>query len=251
MKFLSVEWHDSLPSTNDFLLMRLNQSELPEPPSGTVIAARSQSSGRGRAAREWTSVPGRDLTFSFLYHTTAAPQKLVSLAMAVSLAITDTLAARGIFAQTKWPNDVLVRGKKIAGILVERVPKNDSAVIVGIGVNINMSVAEAACIDRSATSVCLETGEEARVEDILAPLLDALLPRVSAWEEAGFAGLREDWLVRVSSLNENIQVGHGEQRQSGVLTGFGEYGELLLTTEPDTTKAIWSGELEPARKSAI
>jgi len=132
MKFY-LQWYARLPSTNTFLKERLAvESKLP---SGTVVAAREQTQGRGRREREWLSSSGENLTFSLLLRGKYAPRHLPSASMAAAVAIAELLEAEGLQPSLKWPNDVLVGGKKICGILSEGI---SGGVIIGIGLNVNM-----------------------------------------------------------------------------------------------------------------
>ena len=244
MRFLSPEWHDRLPSTNTVLLERLRTGEAPAP--GFVLAARDQTAGRGRYERTWVGSGGQNLTFSFLLVTQQEGAHLASVPMAVALGVADALAEYGIAAQTKWPNDVLIDGGKICGILSERCDRSHpdgTAVVVGVGLNVNMAGVEAAAIGRPATSMRIETGREYAVEAVLDRVLAALAGRVSHWETGGFAALRTDWLARCCFVGDRVSVGEGEDRRAGVLAGFGEAGQLLLRGDDGAVEAIWAGDV--------
>ena len=115
----TVEWHDRLTSTNVALRERfLEDADLA---GGLIIAAHEQTAGRGRQDRRWLGSPGKNLCFSLLVRSRAEPMALPSLTMATALAVTDMLVANKIPAAPKWPNDVLVDGRKICGILSERI----------------------------------------------------------------------------------------------------------------------------------
>jgi len=264
MDSFQVTWHAELASTNTHLRDRAVAD--PNLPSGTVIAARCQTAGRGRHNRSWITEPGRDLAFSFLWRGQMPPETLPSLLMAASLAVADALGAFGVDARCKWPNDALARNRKICGILAEFVPRKnengggegrasarpqvcnagsgraearpsqtvfllqnmEQAAVVGIGVNINMTAAEAAAIDRPATSVLIETGKSWPIESVLAAILDRLAGRVAQWEQGGFEGLRRDWERYVVGLGLPVVIEQDDQRKAGVLAGFDTHGALRL-----------------------
>ncbi|MEW6751418.1 MAG: biotin--[acetyl-CoA-carboxylase] ligase [Candidatus Latescibacterota bacterium] len=234
VEFLPPQWHDSLPSTNTWLHDRLRAGV--ELPAGCVLAARQQTAGRGRQGRSWVSSPGRDLTFSFLVRPRVAAPGLLSLPMAVALGVVDVLADLGVAGQTRWPNDVHVQGRKVCGILAEG---HGGALVVGVGLNVNMDAAEAASIDRPATSVQIETGREWPLEPLLARLLQAIAARLEAWERGGFAALREDWLGACAGLGEPVEA----EGLRGRLEGFGEHGEALVRLADGGLRRVWSGEL--------
>jgi BirA family transcriptional regulator, biotin operon repressor / biotin---[acetyl-CoA-carboxylase] ligase len=239
----TIHWRDSLPSTNSAL--REWWRDYPELSEGTVLAARCQTAGRGRLDRTWITAPGRDLAFSLLLRPCVPPGHLPSLPMAAALAVAHALDAFGLAAQVKWPNDVLVGGRKICGILSEALALDPAPVIIlGIGVNVNMTEMEAAAIDRPATSLYIETGKPQTIEAVLDAVLEALPPCYVRWEDQGFSGLREDWLVRVRGLGEAVSINTGEETRDGILEGFGERGDLLLRDARGAIVPLIVGDLD-------
>jgi BirA family biotin operon repressor/biotin-[acetyl-CoA-carboxylase] ligase len=245
MDFLPPKWIDHIPSTNTALLDQLAGGTTL--PSGTVLATDEQTAGRGRGTNQWQTEPGRDLACSFVLHAAVASRDLCSLSMAVALGVADLLDRVGITAQTKWPNDVIVGDRKICGILPElsqsRLRQGTPAVVVvGVGLNVGMSGDEAATIDQPATSILIESGRPITARQLLPDLLDALAPPLDHWSAGGFAALRQDWENRCAGLGQVVTVIDDSTRRQGVLAGFGDGGQLLLT-ENDTTVDIWAGHL--------
>ncbi len=237
----SIAWFDRLPSTNTFLREELRQQ--PAPKNGAVFAAREQTAGRGRCGRTWQTAPGTNLCFSIFVETDCALMDVPSCTMAAALGITDYLNGRGIPAAPKWPNDVLVGGRKICGILSERVETDStSGIIVGIGLNVNMSTEQAEAIDRPATSMLIETGTGGDLTRTLEELLPYLGAWIDQWKPAGFPAIRSAWTERAGPIGKPLQVHDGALRKSGTLAGFGDYGELLLRTEQGI-ETIWSGDV--------
>lgn len=244
MQFLPVQWFDSLPSTNAWLRERMAEGGEP-PPSGTVVAAREQTAGRGRFDRQWVATPGRDLAFSFLIHTAAPRAQLPSLAMAVALGVADALDAFHLHPMLKWPNDVLIRGQKICGILAESVSKPGSemnSVVVGVGLNVNMDAETAARIPKPATSVRIELGRTTPVELMLQGLLLCIETWIELWEANGFDALRQEWLTRGVEIGAALAVEDHGRRIEGAVAGYGDHGELLLQDATDTIHVIASGD---------
>lgn len=237
MKFQQPQWHDELPSTNTTLSEWLREGR--ELPDGLVLAARAQTAGRGRYERRWLAQPGRNLTFSMLLRSAAPNMQLLSLPMAAALGVATYLEACGIVAQTKWPNDVLVGGRKICGILAER----GAAVVLGIGLNVNMDADAAAAIDRPATSLRIETGAESAVEEVLDELLIHLEEWIAHWQVGGFAALRAAWESRCANMGEYVEVGEDAARRTGVVLGFGAAGQLLLREDDGTKVEVWAGDI--------
>jgi len=240
--FLPPEWVASVPSSNDVLLGRLASGEAL--PHGYVLAAREQTAGRGRQGRTWVS-GAADLAFSFVWRTGSGPERFPSLPMAAALAVRAALSESGVAARTKWPNDVLAGGRKIGGILSEtgrQRPGNRAVLVVGIGVNVNTTAAEAGRIRPAATSLRAETGRRHRVAALLDAVLRELAGRLARWETGGFEGVRDEWSAHCVWRGQEITVtGEGGAR-SGILAGFGSQGELLLKEPGGSIRAIWAGD---------
>lgn len=253
MHFLPPTWADSLPSTNTALLDQLASGIVL--PHGMVLATDDQTAGRGQGARQWQAAPGQDLACSFVLHAAVDTPRLCSLSMAVALGVADLLDGLGLRAATKWPNDVLAgdsKRAKICGILAELSPKKRGStavpvVIVGVGLNVGMTASAAAAIDQPATSVRIETGRVMAPRALLPGLLQALAPRLDSWLADGFAGLQADWENRCIGLGEPVTIVEATRERHGVLAGFGDAGQLLLTEErpngDGATVEIWTGRL--------
>ena len=249
MKF-HVEWFDRLASTNTAMRDRFFKGL--EIRNGQIVAAREQTAGRGRQARTWISSPRQNLCFSLFIQTEVELVAVPSLTMAAALAVNDLLRSMGILSAPKWPNDVLANGKKICGILSERVERKDAftpsstapdtGIIVGIGLNVNMSHEEAHAIDRPATSILIESGQAADIPHTLEALLQPLDFWIGEWEKGGFSNLREPWTEKAGPIGKPLTVHDGDIRKSGTLAGFGDHGELLLNTEHGL-ETIWSGDV--------
>ena len=164
--------------------------------------------------------------------------------MAAALGVADCLEDHGLTAQTKWPNDVIVGRRKIAGILPEPAPgsRQPQLVVLGIGLNLGMTRAEAEAIDQPATSVLVETGSAPSPREALPGLLLRLTPWLEAWTAGGFTALRGGWEARCAGLGERVTVVDDGQRLSGMLAGFGDDGQLLLE-EGGAVREVWAGSL--------
>ncbi len=235
MKFY-LQWYARLPSTNTFLKERLVvESKLT---SGTVVAAREQTQGRGRLEREWLSSSGENLTFSVLLRGKYKPSHLPSASMAAAVAVAELLEAEGLKPSLKWPNDVLVNGKKICGILSEGIA---NGVIIGIGLNVNMQKTDH--IDQPATSILIETKKRGDVDQLLQKLLKQLSVRLDEWAQGGFSKVRKNWESKIPNIGKSVTVHDGGAGHTGVLAGFGPDGELLLRDKSGVISTIWAGDL--------
>ena len=245
MKFLDPEWHDKLSSTNTVLLEWLRDGVAI--PTGFVLAAVEQTAGHGRYNRLWVSQPGQDLTFSFLLHTKHDISGIASLPMAVALGTASALDTFGMVTNTKWPNDLLVRGMKIGGILCQKSNVNvplENAIIVGMGINVNMQEVDAASIEKPATSLRIETGRIYPIKEVLAIILEVLPHWIDRWEEDGFPSIREDWAARCYHMGKHITVGDVNDLKSGILEGFGDKGQILLRGDDGNIRDVWVGDVE-------
>lgn len=145
---------DSISSTNDWAKEHIATFDRN---CVTIISADSQTAGRGQFGREWVSPPQKNLYASFCFFVSESQRDALSLTHVMAIAISNLLEEEGISPQIKWPNDVLVHGRKIAGILCETVPLGDEiAVVIGLGMNINMSAEDFVSVGRAATSFAIE-----------------------------------------------------------------------------------------------
>jgi len=243
--FDTPEWQEELPSTNTALCRRLRAGEALQP--GFVLAVRNQTCGRGRLDRVWRSTPGRDLAFSFFYQGEEDATRLCSLPMSVALGIAAFLEEMGLAPGLKWPNDVRVGSRKIGGILAEQVEGAGTRVVVGVGLNVNMTKEQAGAIDQPATSLGIETGRLLDIHEILAALLPCLAGPIAAWRSGGFAALRSNWLDRCDLLNEPVEVVEEDRRLAGRMESVGKNGELLLRLPDGRLKEIWAGDVVSLR----
>lgn len=243
MNFRPPEWIEQVASTNSLLLERIGSGA--GAPPGMVLATDDQTGGRGRGQRTWVSRPGSDLACSLVLEAAGAgARQLGSLSMAAALGVADCLAECGLTAQTKWPNDVIAGRRKIAGILPEPAPGSGQPqlVVLGIGLNLGMTWAEAEAIDQPATSVLVETGSAPSPQEVLPGLLRRLTPWLEAWTAGGFTALRRGWEARCAGIGERVTVVDGGERLRGVLAGFGDGGQLLLE-EGGALREVWAGSL--------
>jgi BirA family biotin operon repressor/biotin-[acetyl-CoA-carboxylase] ligase len=179
---LAVEVVAEALSTNALVSERARQGA----PDGLVVAAEHQTAGRGRLDRTWETPAGAALTFSMLLRPTVPTQAWPWLPLLTGYAAAQALTARGYAAGVKWPNDVLIGERKVAGILVERVDTPDGpAAVVGVGLNTAMTAEELPV--PTATSLSLESGpaEPPDRTEVLLDLLAAIRDAYDAWQAGG------------------------------------------------------------------
>jgi BirA family biotin operon repressor/biotin-[acetyl-CoA-carboxylase] ligase len=238
---MTIEWqvdvHAQLPSTQDYL-RDLVMEELPE---GTVIQSLSQAKGRGRQGREWHSPIG-NLYMSALLRpeceAARAGQMSFVAGLAVSAAI-DSFIEKGHIKTLKWPNDVMIDGKKCAGILIESVLGPDSvvdALVVGIGVNILAPPDGAIGLGQ----VC--GGKPVPVHVFRDKVLEQLESVYLQWKRQGFSPIRTRWLKQAHAMGEVITARFAREEAQGIFKGIDEKGALLLEVAGQT-KSIAAAEI--------
>jgi BirA family transcriptional regulator, biotin operon repressor / biotin---[acetyl-CoA-carboxylase] ligase len=202
----------------------------------TVVVADSQAAGRGRRGRVWRDEPGASLLASILLRPRLTPAQLPTLSLTAGIAVVEALArAAGLEARLKWPNDVLVNGRKLAGILLESRGLAP-VVALGIGVNITQTAFPPELAER-ATSIHLAGGACDR-DTLLTALLEALDVWRERLEREGFAGVRERWRALAHTLGRTVTV----DGVTGVAVDVDEDGALLLEVEGRRQRVV-AGEV--------
>lgn len=234
-----LDFLDTCESTNSVALERAGYGA----PSGLVVGTEVQTAGRGRRGRSWYSAPGASLTFSLLWRfpPTLSPGGL-SLAVGVALArVLEDQGAAGI--RLKWPNDVLGDGRKLAGILIEMVPNAPGAVVIGIGLNVQLPRELAAQIAVEAIGLADLLPFAPSRNLLLGSLLQGLAAVLARFETDGFSALREDWLARHAYTGAEVNLSHdGVIVAQGRCVGVDQDGALLLHTDRGVQRIV-SGEV--------
>ena len=218
-------------------------------PEGTVVTARHQTGGRGRQGRRWWDAPGESVLLSVLLRPSVPPPRVPELSLVTGLAITDALeAGAGVTGRIRWPNDVLIGGRKVCGILADAMSVGAGRVghvILGIGLNVNQTAFPAELADR-ATSLHLATGRAHEPDRLLGAVLDALDRRYAQWRAGGFGGLRAKWRGRAATIGERVLMPDG---RPGVAVDVAADGALLVDVGDGVRARVVSGPLgeEPAR----
>lgn len=208
-----------------------------------LVLAERQTSGRGRRGRKWVSPFAENLYFSLVLRIDGGMRQLEGLSLVVGLAVLQTLRKLGVTgAGLKWPNDVLVGNKKIAGILLELVgdPADVCHVVLGIGVNVNMQVAEE--VDQQWTSMRLETGKSCDRNILVAELGEQLLAYIQRQQIDGFSVLQAEWEENHLWQERSVSLIAGVSQIDGVVLGIDNQGALRLKVN-GVEKVFSGGEL--------
>ncbi|HYD05115.1 MAG TPA: biotin--[acetyl-CoA-carboxylase] ligase [Reyranella sp.] len=231
--------YETLGSTNAEALARARAGE-----RGPLwISAAMQTGGRGRRGKSWVSPPG-NLYATLLLTEPSPPALAPQLSFVTGLAVHDAVVAcapdLAERVKLKWPNDLLLDGRKLAGLLIEAESQPLFSVAIGIGVN---CVSHPADTGYGATDL-QANGVSAAMDDLLANLAAAMNVRLAQWAAgAGFASIRNDWLDRAASLGETIMVRLPERQLTGVFEGIDADGRLLIATPDNATETIAAGDV--------
>ncbi len=237
----NVVYRSEIDSTNDEA-KRLADRGAPE---GTLVIADYQSKGRGRLDRGWVAPPGTGLLMSIVFRPHLAAHRVQGLTMSCGLAVVDAIESEtGLQAGLKWPNDVVIAGRKVGGILTEIGIEGAEVgfAVVGIGLNVNLNPALLpADLPVTATSL----GHEAGTEVARLPLLQTLLQRVEERYAALRAGKspRREWAERLVTIGSAVTVlGNGSQLE-GVAEGVDEDGALLVRLADGGLETVRAGDV--------
>ncbi|MBA3823397.1 MAG: biotin--[acetyl-CoA-carboxylase] ligase [Ktedonobacterales bacterium] len=233
-----------IPSTNTVALQRANAGA----PAGTLVLTDAQPAGRGRQGRLWVTLPGQQILLSVLLFPTYAPHWLV---LAAGLAVTEAVAAQGIApgrVGLKWPNDVLLDDRKVAGILIETttLPGNRLAAVVGLGMNVNGSLDPWPELASKATTLAAACGQTFARE----PLIVAFLHELGGWaqrlaaDSLAHQSLLAAWRARLVTLGRPTTVHQGDELLAGIAGGVTDEGALLLDLPDGTRRTILWGDVE-------
>lgn len=233
---------DCVDSTNTTLMA----AALSGAADGTVLCAEHQQAGKGRRGRQWHAVLGGSLTFSILWRFENGLQSLSGLSLAVGLAIARALNRHSRHpAQLKWPNDVLVDFRKLAGILVEVQGDMHGAAIavVGIGLNCRLSAAQRDAVDQAVVDLA-EMGVTVGRNQLLADCLQALNVTLATFRQHGFAALQAEWMALDAYAGRAVTLQLPDARGvQGVAAGVDETGAFLLRDPKNVMQAYNGGEI--------
>jgi BirA family biotin operon repressor/biotin-[acetyl-CoA-carboxylase] ligase len=233
---------DSVDSTNTALMA----AALSGAADGTVFCAEHQQAGKGRRGRQWHAALGGSLTFSVLWRFENGLQSLAGLSLAVGLAIARAVNRRSPHpVRLKWPNDVLVDYRKLAGILVEIQGDLHGAAIAvaGIGLNVRLRDVQRDAIDQAVVDLD-EMGVAAGRNQILADCLQELHGVLAVFRQHGFAALRGDWMALDAYADKAVTLKLPDARGVyGMAAGVDESGAFLLRSQHGATNAYSGGEI--------
>ena len=238
----SIYYFNSIDSTNK----KAKEIALDEK-EGTVLIAEEQTAGKGRMGRSWVSPKGKGIWMSLILKPTMEPMKVPKLTLIGAAAVYKALENMGIKAQIKWPNDVLIDGKKICGILTEMSGELNMVnyVIMGIGINVNLDEGDfPEELKDKATSLKISTGKEINRKELTANILNEFEKLYISFKEKDQMNevlkiCRENSIL----LGEEVKIIRGNDVRIGKAIDINENGELLIKFEGDKVESIIAGEV--------
>ena len=222
----SIKYYPELDSTNSKAWELISEKA----ENGTVIITDNQLKGRGRQSNKWISTPGKSLTFSIILYPNAMPSQINLYSLIAGLAITDCLIDYGIQAKLKWPNDILINGKKVGGILCESKISGGviKSIVIGIGINVNEPIeAFPNNLRKNATALMIESGTQYQIEILLANILNHLEHRIQNQDETYLQIL--DWEKFCAHLGQKVTFHIGREIVTGIFKGLTETGQAIIT----------------------
>lgn len=234
----SIDTHETVSSTQDIIKTRAEDGQ----PEGMVVQALEQTEGYGRHAREWVSEPG-NLYLSLLLRPSCGVQEIGQLSLMAGLAAAQTI--QGFMDEPdklrlKWPNDVLIEGKKCAGLILETgLGADQSLEWVALGIGINLSAAPA----EIGTHIEAYSDKPPTLDRLRHALLKEIATLYELWQAQGFGPIKAQWLARAHEKGDKVSVKIGDERREGSFHGIDEQGALLIHDEQFRVKKITSGDI--------
>jgi len=236
-----LEIFDEVDSTNSYLM----QKAFPECPSGYLCMAESQRAGRGRHGKRWVSPYASNIYLSVLWNFPMGPDSLAGLGLAVGVGIIRALNETGISdAGLKWPNDVIWNGAKLAGILLEMTGTSSSncRVVIGVGLNVDMSAAVSEEIDQPWTDLNSILGKSLSRNDISAALIQHVLQVLTAFEKQGLSPFLDEWRRHDIVTGKKVTIQLPGSQLSGIGQGIDDNGAIIIENDNHLHR-FYSGEV--------
>ena len=213
---------------------------------GTVVVADKQNAGRGRRGRAWESPAGKDIYFTILLRPEFPPDKVSGLTLVMALSVAEAVkGCCGQEAGIKWPNDVVLNGKKICGILTEMTMEMDYVkhVVIGTGINVNLDKMPAE-IEKTATSILLESGKETTRAELLQKVLERFEINYEIYErDLDLRNMMETYNGYLVNKDRQVRVLDPKGEFGGIARGINAGGELLVERPDGKTVEIYAGEV--------
>lgn len=237
-----VKYYETVDSTNTSAKRLAEEGAA----SGTLVVADCQQAGRGRRGRAWISSAGKNIFMSLILRPDILPASASMLTLVSALAIQEGIRkVTGFSASIKWPNDLIIHGKKICGILTEMSAELEGIhyVVVGIGINVNIDTFPKEVCE-IATSLFLETGKKVRRSHLIAAIMEAFEEYYKEFASQGdLSGLLSVYNIHMANLGKEVRVLDPAGEYTGKALGINKKGELLVEMPEGEIKHVISGEV--------
>ncbi len=240
----NIKHFEEIDSTNSYLLDNLDKYA-----DKQVVIAQKQIGGRGRLDRKWASDKIGNLYMSILLKPSQinnrARNNLINITQYMSVCICKVLESFDLSPSIKWPNDVLIANKKISGILseVRFKSENYSGLVLGVGVNLNLSQSDLNQIDQPATSLNMFTEESVDAMSFAQALLNEFFIKYETFINEGFLSIKEDYTKRNNFLNKKVIIKLPNKNEVGVITNINADGTLTMRKDTDEDIIVNMGDL--------
>lgn len=237
-----VKYFDEITSTNQYA-KRIGEEGAPE---GTLVVADEQTQGKGRSGRVWSTPHGTAIAMTLLIRPKLPPASISMVTLVMGLAV--ARACRELYhlpVGIKWPNDVVIHGKKLCGILTELSAEMMSVNYVVIGTGINVNVKEfPEEIQKTATSIALELGHETGRAELIASCMEYFEVYYEKFIQAGdLSPLMEEYNELLLNRDQKVRVLEPGREYTGTALGINQNGELLVVREDGSRTAVYAGEV--------
>ncbi|RYY72878.1 MAG: bifunctional biotin--[acetyl-CoA-carboxylase] ligase/biotin operon repressor BirA [Gammaproteobacteria bacterium] len=228
-----------LDSTNAWLLSQEST------PAISICISECQTAGRGRRGRSWVSPFARNIYMSLRMTVETGFGSLEGLSLAVGVVVADALSDLGVRdAKLKWPNDILCKGRKLGGVLIEAAgdPAGRCHAVIGLGLNVDLEGSMAEQIDQPWVTLNDILSTSPKRNDVVITLLNHIIPMLATYESIGFKHYKSKWEALNTHLNQRVSLQMGAQKTKGIMRGVSDSGGLILSTEHGV-ETFHSGEI--------
>ena len=246
----NIVYYDATDSTN----LRIRELGDAGAPHGTLAVADRQTAGRGRRGRSWESPPGSSIYMSVLLRPDIPPDRAPMLTLVMALSVAEGIrqcmetggdSGNSLEIQIKWPNDIIINGKKLAGILTEMSSQVDyiNHVTVGVGINVNRTEFPEE-IRETASSLCLECGHTVKRAPLIAAVMERLEDNYDIFlRTLDLSGLLERYSALLVNRDREVKVLGTKEQYRAYALGINSTGELIVRREDGSTEEIFAGEV--------
>ena len=246
----NIVYYDATDSTN----LRIRELGDAGAPHGTLAVADRQTAGRGRRGRSWESPPGSSIYMSVLLRPDIPPDRAPMLTLVMALSVAEGIrqcietggdSGNSLEIQIKWPNDIIISGKKLAGILTEMSSQVDyiNHVTVGVGINVNRTEFPEE-IRETASSLCLECGHTVKRAPLIAAVMERLEDNYDIFlRTLDLSGLLERYSALLVNRDREVMVLGTKEQYRAYALGINSTGELIVRREDGSTEEIFAGEV--------